>query len=212
MAFPRAKPRNLSDAQFNNGESHMGTRHLIAVQLDGQYRIAQYGQWDGNPSGQGEIVLNFLEEWRRPEFEAKLRAASFMTEEEMEALSARIEREGLEIGWSERWPELSRDAGAEILEMVQHADAGIKLLDEIGFATDSLFCEWAYVIDLDAETLEVFKGFQKEPLPETERFFGFELKYPNEVCEGYYPIRMIASYPLDAPPTLEQMQRDCYPS
>ena len=29
----------------------MGTRHLIAVQLDGEYKIAQYGQWDGYPEG-----------------------------------------------------------------------------------------------------------------------------------------------------------------
>lgn len=31
----------------------MGTRHLIAVQIDGAYKIAQYGQWDGNPACTG---------------------------------------------------------------------------------------------------------------------------------------------------------------
>ena len=38
----------------------MGTRHLIAVQLDGEYKIAQYGQWDGYPDGKGIDVLHFL--------------------------------------------------------------------------------------------------------------------------------------------------------
>jgi hypothetical protein len=38
----------------------MGTRNLVAVQIDGQYKIAQYGQWDGYHSGKGLEVLEFL--------------------------------------------------------------------------------------------------------------------------------------------------------
>ena len=38
----------------------MGTRNLVAVFSDGEYKIAQYGQWDGYPSGQGLTVLNFI--------------------------------------------------------------------------------------------------------------------------------------------------------
>ena len=38
----------------------MGTRHLICVVSDNQYRIAQYGQWDGYPEGQGAAILEFL--------------------------------------------------------------------------------------------------------------------------------------------------------
>lgn len=38
----------------------MGTRHLISVVLDGEYKIAQYGQWDGYPSGQGQAIVDFL--------------------------------------------------------------------------------------------------------------------------------------------------------
>ena len=38
----------------------MGTRNLTAVYLDGQYKVAQYGQWDGYPEGQGITALTFL--------------------------------------------------------------------------------------------------------------------------------------------------------
>ena len=38
----------------------MGTRHMVGVVLDGDFKIAQYGQWDGYPEGQGKTVLDFL--------------------------------------------------------------------------------------------------------------------------------------------------------
>ena len=39
----------------------MGTRSLIVVYMDGDYRVAQYSQCDGYPEGQGMSVLKFLE-------------------------------------------------------------------------------------------------------------------------------------------------------
>ena len=38
----------------------MGTRGLYCVVQDGELKVAQYGQWDAYPSGQGAVVLNFL--------------------------------------------------------------------------------------------------------------------------------------------------------
>ena len=38
----------------------MGTRNLTAVYIDGEYKVAQYGQWDGYPEGQGMTALTFL--------------------------------------------------------------------------------------------------------------------------------------------------------
>lgn len=189
----------------------MGTRHLIAVHLDGQYRVAQYGQWDGYPSAQGKTVLTFLKKWDRPTFEAKLRAARFLTQDDMDAINGRIEREGLKDRWQKVWPHLSRDAGGDILQMVHDAETGIKLKNDIDFAANSLFCEWGYIIDLDANTLEVFKGFQKEPLPEGDRFANFEPTNQEEKTKGYYPIRRVASYALNDLPTQKRLERDCDP-
>lgn len=40
----------------------MGTRNLTMVIQDHETKIAQYGQWDGYPEGQGLTILSFLEE------------------------------------------------------------------------------------------------------------------------------------------------------
>lgn len=54
--------------------------------------------------------------------------------------------------------------------MIMNSDI-IGLVNSEEFAADSLFCEWAYVIDLDKNTFEVYQGFNKKPIDKTERFF-----------------------------------------
>lgn len=182
----------------------MGTRNLTTIVLDGQYRIAQYGQWDGYPSGQGSTVLEFLNGMDREKFEKNLRGCYFFTKENL----AELQKEGESIGWDAFWEKyhsMSRDRGAEILQIVQDSEGGIGLKNQLAFAGDSLFCEWAYVIDLDTDRLEVFRGFNQSPLKDGERFKDV----PDlEVQEGYYPITLAASYPLDSLPSVEQMEID----
>lgn len=38
----------------------MGTRHLICIFYKGKWVVAQYGQWDGYPEGQGFKLFRFL--------------------------------------------------------------------------------------------------------------------------------------------------------
>ena len=59
---------------------------------------------------------------------------------------------------------------------------------------DSVWCEWGYLIDLDANTFEIYKGFQTTP--HKGRFSGREV---NE-RSGYVPVKLLASWPLDALP------------
>lgn len=59
---------------------------------------------------------------------------------------------------------------------------------------DSLWCEWGYLLDLDAKTFEVYKGFQKAP--HKGRFSSRE----TNPRSGYYPVKLFASWSLDALP------------
>ena len=142
----------------------MGTRNLTAVIKDGDYKVAQYGQWDGYPEGQGEVVYDFLTgEGNLDKLSAGLDKVRWADEADYAKMRASIGAS--EDGWidveqgkmlNERFPELSRDTGAEILSIVANSEREVALSDEREFIKDDLFCEWAYVIDLDTNHLRVY--------------------------------------------------------
>lgn len=186
----------------------MGTRNLTAVYIDGEYKIAQYGQWDGYPEGQGMTALNFSrtikESADRAAFAEKVRKCRFITKEEIEERNAKI-RSGKIKNWTIVWPELSRDTCADILKMVAQSDDGLVLQNDLDFAADSLFCEWAWVLDLDAGTFEGYEGFnQANPLTEEDRFFFLNDKAEKDHRDKqYHPVKLAAKWSLDNLPTDE---------
>jgi len=191
----------------------MGTRHLICVVNNGEYKVAQYGQWDGQPSGQGVDILNFLQnDMDRVKFENQIEALSFATEEEQKQTWIEIGAEpntmvSAEVAnkHKELYPEYSVDNGAGILRLIQNSDWKLKLRNSIDFAKDSLSCEWGYVIDLDKNTFEIYKGRNRTPLDENERFY-----FLQELDKKFYPVKHIVSFELDNLPTEEEFLDSFY--
>jgi len=72
---------------------------------------------------------------------------------------------------------------------------GVRVLRDCSdFVRDSLFCEWAYVIDMDSREVEVYEGFNKSPVPAGERFSD------PDSCSGkaeYFPVRLVAKAPFE---------------
>jgi hypothetical protein len=193
----------------------MGTRHLVAVQIDGEYPIAQYGQWDGYPDGQGLAVLRFLRnDLRRSDLVPKAKAAPEMTQEMRSAKLRELGHDGSDLvknevaeAYYKLYPQLSRDVGGKILAMVQNGELGAPLRREITFAGESLMCEWVWVVDLDKNTFEAFKGFNKQPLAPSERFASIpydERAKSYDKKDQYYQVRHVATWSLDALPTDEE--------
>jgi len=190
----------------------MGTRHLTAVVHNGSYRIAQYGQWDGYPDGQGATVLSFLSEPGNIEkLQAGLAHIVEPTEDDLRRLWAEV---GHDIDASGGWvdmrksqafgaknPALDRDTGAKILRLVAEATGPIFVKSSLNFAGDSLFCEWAWVVDLDRRTFEAFEGVNKVALALGERFAFLDT--PDGTDGGYHPVKFVRSWGLDALPTEE---------
>lgn len=111
--------------------------------------------------------------------------------------------------FADLYPQLSRDTGARVLEYIFNR-GGAELRDSRDFAGDSLFCEWAYVIDLDAQQLEVYRGFNTSHARPLGRFADFEPEPESnyEGAEQYYPIELVKVYRLDELPTVEQLDAD----
>lgn len=55
-------------------------------------------------------------------------------------------------------PSLSRDTSAGILDLIADAEKPVPVQNNLKFIADGLFCEWAYLIDLDSGVLEAYKG------------------------------------------------------
>jgi len=96
------------------------------------------------------------------------------------------------------YPETSRDTGAKILDIILDSNKPLKLINSLDFVNDSLFCEWAYVIDFDKNTFEVYEGFNKEPLSPDERF------YSEDEIKEYYPVKHIKTFTLNNLPTTNE--------
>lgn len=186
----------------------MGTRNLTMVISNGKTKVAQYGQWDGYPEGQGKTILEFLREANLKTFKSKVDKLNWLTDEQIDEL----DKDGKAY---ENHPYLSRDCGGQILSAITYGKMTINegmgkrkavkvnvvgLVDSSDFAGDSLFCEWAYVIDLDKETFEVYKGFNTSPVPKGERFTDLPQEKDND---KYYPVRHLKTYSLNKLPSIK---------
>ena len=189
----------------------MGTRNLTAVYKDGDFKVAQYGQWDGYPSGNGLIILRFLREkwdqlkdvidnvrWLDAEKYEKECAEEGFNEDGMLTLHE-SER------FNKRFPLLTRDLGASILEAIVDRGGNVELVNSASFAYDSLFCEWAYCVNFDDKTLEVYSGFTSV---DDDYDMGVFAQVDGEAGQDhrgkYGGINKVAVYPLDDLPSDDQ--------
>lgn len=180
----------------------MGTRNLTCVVRDGEFVVAQYGQWDGYPSGQGATVLSFLQTTDWNEFVKRLDQVRWLTEEEVEKINSEIDEQTEGKALPDLYPWLSRDAGADVLSYIGNLSEGeeLALRDAHAFAGDSLFCEWAYVIDVNNAELSVYRGFNQDPEADNGIFANFD---DLEDSESYEPVRLVTTYNVTQLPSLE---------
>jgi hypothetical protein len=196
----------------------MGTRGITMVILGGEPVVAQYGQWDHYISGNGVVTLKFLHKGILDKLREKLKVCRFTTPEDEKEVDEFLKSIGCESGYMndeqaklffEKYPYFTRNHGSNILNVIAESqDETILLRDSRDFVHDSLFCEYGYVIDLDKNTFEVYEGFNKSPLEETERFYK---KNPEIGSSEYASIRLLKSYDLDKLPTVEEFLAELDP-
>jgi hypothetical protein len=174
----------------------MGTRGCFGVRIDGQDKLT-YNHWDSYPDGLGASLVDQLRQMIADGVDMAGLARSVRLIDESEPASQEDqERFGpnADLGVSKQdisdWYCLLRPYQGNLSALLQ---AGV-MSNARSFMADSLFCEWAYVVNLDERQFEVYEGFQN-----TQHSAGRYSAMPTE-HDGYYPVALVASFPLDQIP------------
>ena len=177
----------------------MGTRYLMVVINDGKPVIAQTGFFDGDPYSNGLEILKVLRKDKAQYIRTQLHRCTNLEECEYRRFIKDhwLDEEALVKAHPNFW----WSDGADLLQMLLETDGTAECRFSYDFAYDSLQCEWAYVIDYDMQTFEVYKGWSIMPLQPDERFYN-EGKAQN----GYYPVHRAASYYLYELPEEEEFR------
>jgi hypothetical protein len=127
----------------------MGSRHLICIYYKGQFVVAQYVHYGAPPDESGVGILEFL---RHPGNIENLRRGIEFVDEILE--------------------EEADEYGIEILDFVASAGATdpVRVANALEFANAGALCEWAYVVDLDRSTFEVFEDSAQKKYAGSTRF------------------------------------------
>ena len=135
----------------------MGTRGLTkVVDRNGVTKVAQYGQWDHYPEGQGVTVLEVLLSRHNAVklLELALDKCEFVSDAKRELIYAGYNAKYTDADFEDAnnhftamLPSFSRDTGADILNVVMWSAGSVPLLDESDFENDNLFCEGVYEIN-----------------------------------------------------------------
>lgn len=156
----------------------MGTRNLtMVIDQQGETKIAQYGQWDGYPSGVGVGVLEFLKnETLFGKLKSNLHKVRFLDSHGKDKdFAESYDKNAPE--WSnepdnrtqeqKRWFKtyITRDLAEEILINVANSeDEEIILIDHQSTAKKGGWVEWSYIINLKENTFGVYTHIDQPPI------------------------------------------------
>lgn len=199
----------------------MGTRNLTVVVQNQEVKVAQYGQYDGFPDSLGVKLLKFFSNPANTEnLKEVLPKVRLWNDKDQKLQDEFLESIGCTNGilndkqkekfkmkypfrYRERYGRLRERQILEVLLELDHLDE-LATTDAYDFASDSLFCEWAYVIDYDKNSFEVYKGLNTAGISEEDRFFTL---YDGK--NDYYPVKILASFPLDDLPDENEFLLQC---
>jgi hypothetical protein len=165
----------------------MSTRGVVGFRHKRKDLLA-YNHSDSYPSYLGNKVVHDLHDLLlkgREPLVQQVEALTIVTEEtprpdEKERRRLQKYANGNVSTQDEYWYQTLRETQGDIKEILKSR----YLLDGNNFILNSLFCEWGYIINLDEETLEVYKGDQKK----RKRLGRYKKLLPTD---GYYPCALV---------------------
>ena len=142
----------------------MGTRNLICVVKDNEFKLTKYCQWDGYLSGQGKdiinIIIRFNTEGHWGEFRKHVDGLVYISDEEVANRWEEFDKNNFcgSMQFCDKYPNLHRDTGAGILNLILFNNnlEVTKPDPEFAYHVGGLHCEYCYVLDLDDDLLEIY--------------------------------------------------------
>ena len=177
----------------------MSTRVLYGIRIYGIDKCT-YNHLDSYPSGLGRKVLEFCANNTIENLEKFFNKIELVdesskpTEEQIKKCVEAGYYSGVVSTKSvDDWYCLLRNLQGnfdEYQDLIDNDEAKtIFMTDCISFIKDSLFCEYAYIINLDDEVLEFYEGYQKEAQKGN--------RYGETEEDGYYPCKLVFAISLD---------------
>lgn len=170
--------------------------------------MATSGAFGFRINGQDKITYNHYDSWPSDLGKEVGEAIQRVSDEELRAGAERLtlvgRRDKAPAEWAERYKEwaempVSVQEGVEWVRLLHKAQGKLEayvrdlehMVDDQDFLAKSLRCEWAYIVNLDTERLEVYRGGNEDP-----RAAG---RYAD--CspsnQGYVGVRLALELPLD---------------
>ena len=139
----------------------MSTRGAWGFIIDGEEKIA-FNHYDSYPRSLGMAVKNFAQNHSLDDLKKIAKSLQLVSDDikpTQEQINHCTEMQTVNLDVSER----STDDWYCLLHNAQgrpemYADGLKFMLDSRDFLKESLWCEWVYIIDLDREMFQVFKG------------------------------------------------------
>ena len=181
----------------------MGTSSMMYIENQGSTVLSTLTSKDGGPRMEGRDLMAFLAVPSNVEsIRLALKTCKFIPDQ-----SVQVQR----IANGHEW---------ELEYMADHPDytisTGVRLLEEMAsnprarrkvrsWSGDMRMNDWAYVVDLDEEVLEVYRGMNRIPPKDGERFYDGG----GPDADGCYPFRKVAAFGFSDPSSCSRFVEEC---
>ena len=189
----------------------MGTRGSFGVRIGGVDKCA-YNHSDSYPDGLGQEFVDQVRELVKIAETVDIKALASQlrlvsndvrpTPEDIEKYKHLSDLRVSEQKLTD-WYCLLRNGQGNLIELLK---LGVMLDGGADFLLDSLFCEYAYILNLDTGMVEVYRGFQKAPGSDKGRYAKLHRELmPHEIKDGkkvpdYFGVALVGELPMNAIP------------
>jgi len=177
----------------------MGTSGAYGFRIDDTDKVT-YNHFDSYPEWLGKQVVAFIKAHSVDEMRSIARSIVLV--------NAKTKPTPEQVKECERWTNItvSEQSTEDWYCLLREAQGNLEaytqglryMIDDSSFLGDSLFCEWAYIINLDDGVLEVYVGFQKrQDKNPANRYRNLPCQYDKP---EYYPVKLLLTFDLQRIP------------